>query len=76
LKAYVVIIHDRHADLDVEVYVKPEVAIERARAWAKRAANPDYPEDYQEQAIPGWLFYVKYSPEDNYVRVQECELKE
>jgi hypothetical protein len=76
VNVYVVVINDRHADLDVEVYTKPEIAIERARSWAKQAINPDYPEDYQEQTIPGWLFYAKYSPEDDYVRVHECELKE
>jgi len=66
---FVVIIEDRHSDVDVEIWTEREAAIARARELAKEYCR--HPEDYKEEQIADWLFYAKYSCEDDSCRVVE-----
>jgi len=70
---YVVIIEDRHADTDVEVWQDKEAAISRARAFAQ--ARCKHSEYYSEENIAEWLFFAKYSTEGDCTRVVERELQ-
>jgi len=72
ITVYVVLINDRHADLEVELFTQPNVAIARARTLAKEYCRRE--EDYEEFRIANWLFYAKYSVEGDWVRVIEREL--
>lgn len=70
---YVALINDRHADLEAYVFTTPTAAIEYARTCAYTyAQNAD---DVQEQEIADWLYYAQFSPESDYVRVVQCELR-
>lgn len=77
---YVVIIEDRHADVDAEVYADKEAALDAA--WNYAVMYNSFPEDLDDHALSaamirdGWLRYVKYSQESDSVRVVERELRE
>jgi hypothetical protein len=66
---FVVVVEDRHADVDVEVWTDREAAINRGRELAKKYCR--HPDDYEEEQIADWLFYARYSCEDDSIRVIE-----
>jgi len=69
---YVVMVEDRHADLDAELFTDPEQAIAYARRTAHELCR--HPESYEEETIEGWLFYARYSTEGDSVWVVEKTL--
>lgn len=73
MKVYVLIIDDRHADTDTEVFADKDKAIERARALAKEYCRHE--EDYEEKQIADWIFHVEYSCESDSVTVHEREVQ-
>ena len=66
---FVVVIEDRHADVDVEIWTDREAAINRGRELAKKYCSRQ--DDYEESQIADWLFYARYSCEDDSCRVIE-----
>ena len=78
MNVYVVIIEDRHADVDAEVFEDDNIAVKRAKALAKDYCR--FPEDYEERLNDamikdGWLFHAQYSCEGDHVKVLARELK-
>jgi hypothetical protein len=65
--AFVIIIQDRHADTDAEVWSDEQRAIVRARLLAKTYCR--HPEDYEEKQIADWVFHASYSCEGDSVTV-------
>lgn len=72
-EVYVVIIEDRHTDVDAEVYADEHKAVERAKVMAKDSCQS--PEDYEEHKIADWIFYASYSCESDSVKVLKKEVK-
>lgn len=78
MKIYIVIIEDRHVDVEVEPFSTAELAIEYAKE--ARGANCRHPEDIEEGEITqdmrdeGWLYHSTYSSEGDSVRVVERTL--
>jgi hypothetical protein len=80
MKVYLVIIEDRHTDVQVEVYATADAALGRAVAVAvvdrERHAYGYEPEegddDYDGSAL---MFYASTSWEGDCVRVEEAEVK-
>jgi hypothetical protein len=70
---FVVILEDRHIDVEVELYNEKEKAYERAMSLAKE--NCRHPEDLELGKVEGWLLYIRYSCEGDSVRVLEKEPK-
>ncbi|MCP4540143.1 MAG: hypothetical protein GY832_23645 [Chloroflexi bacterium] len=66
---YVIIINDRHLDVDVLLYSDREEAVDTARDLAKTACSAK--EDYEELKTGGGIFFAKYSCEGDYIRVIE-----
>jgi hypothetical protein len=56
---YVLTIHDRHADLDVDVYTDRNTALNRARTVAAEYAN--HPDDITENTYTGMELHISYS---------------
>lgn len=73
MKIYNAIIQDRHTDTKVKPFLDKQMAIDYARSKAKEYCRRK--EDYEEQEIPGWLFYAEYSCEGDCVWVTEHDLK-
>ena len=78
---YVVMIEDRHTDVDVELFVSEEGAIKRARGIFNEYKNEeDEDEDIGEIELDsdaiedGWIYSAIYSCEGDSVSVRECEL--
>ena len=69
---FVVVIEDRHADVDVEIWNDKEAAINRGRELAKKYCRHE--DDYEEEQISDWLFYARYSCEDDSCRVIERKI--
>ena len=69
---FAVIVEDRHCDVQVEVWDDEAAAVDRAKAIAREYCRDD--EDYAERRIAGWVFYARYSCEDDSVRVVRVEL--
>ena len=70
MEIYIVIVEDRHSDVEAIPYTNREKAIEVAKKLANKYCR--YPEDYQEHDYgkdSGWLFYASYSVESDSVRV-------
>jgi hypothetical protein len=68
-RLYVAMVADRHTDPEPYVFSTPEAAIGFAREWARDGARRE--EDFQEEPIDGWLYYARYSVEDDSVWVVE-----
>lgn len=71
MKVYLVIIEDRHADVEVRPFYDADKAVAKARELAKEY---DRFGDYEESQIADWLFYASYSCEGDCVRVVEAEI--
>ncbi len=72
MQVFVVIIEDRHTAVDIELFPTAEQAIEYAKECAPE--NASHPEDIEEEAIDGWLYFCRYSSEGDSVHVIEKEL--
>lgn len=66
---YLVVIEDRHCDVDVEPFEDKEKAISRAKFLAKKYCR--YDEDFEENQYDGYLYYANYSCESDSVSVIE-----
>lgn len=74
MRIYVVVVQDRHVDVDMKLFVARDAAIAFARATAKD--NCRHAEDYLETNVEGWLFYARYSCEGDCVIVITRELED
>lgn len=72
-EVYVVIIQTDTGGLDVEVWVNPHEAIERARTAARAYCR--FREDYDDRSLPGYLFHASISCEGDYVAVVKRKLR-
>jgi hypothetical protein len=70
---YIILIQDRHADVDAEVWSDKDKAIERARKLASDYCS--HKEDYEESQIADWVFHATYSCEGDCVTVLQKELR-
>lgn len=73
MKIYIAMIADRHTDVEAHVFTQPAAAIAFARATAIENAH-EGEADLEEESIPSWLYYARYSPEGDSVWVVESEL--
>jgi hypothetical protein len=72
VKVYLVILEDRHVDVQVEVYATAEAALDRAHDVVDEYGfTPEEP----DAEIPGWLFHATLSVEGDCVRVEEAEVR-
>lgn len=76
---YVVMIEDRHVDVEVELFISKERAIERAREIFNEEDR--YSDGKDEKLSPsmiedGWVYFAIYSCESDSVRVMERKLNE
>lgn len=81
MKAYAVLVMERHSDPDVELFALERDAVTCARAIVRQYAHPEYPDDVDETLTDsmskgGWLYYGTWSPEGEYVIVIEREIQE
>lgn len=76
---WVVLIEDRHADVDAEVWVSQRDAEARARALAAEyARSPDDIAEIELNAAmerDGWVLDIRYSCESDAVRVVRREVR-
>ena len=75
MKLYVVILEDRHTDVEVSLYADKDKAVESARATAHESARGGWKvsEEIPKGAIGDWLYHANYG-EDCNVRVEETEV--
>lgn len=74
---YVVMIEDRHVDVEVELFVNKERAIERAKEIFNEEDR--YSNGKEEKLSPtmvedGWVYFAIYSCESDSIRVLERKL--
>jgi len=70
MKIYNVIQEDRHTDTTATPFLDLNEAIKFAKESA-RWGSRKYPEYYLETDIKGWLFFVRYSCEDDCIWITE-----
>ena len=77
MTVYIVMIEDRHTDVEVEVYSDETRAIARGKELAQEYAGAGNEEEYltTEMVKSGWLYNATYSCEGDSVSVQRKELK-
>jgi hypothetical protein len=73
MKIYIVLCSDRHSDDVIMAFKKPESAIEFAKRFIELNKWEDA--EVEEEEIIEWLYYATYSPDGDFVRVEECELQ-
>ena len=73
MDVYVVILEDRHLDVDVELFTSRDKAIERAKVLVIEYNR--HPEDIKDVIIDGWEYCCQYSCEGDFVRVIKRGLK-
>ena len=74
---YLVIINDRHDDIEIKPFICERTAIKKAKELAKERTKR--PEDYKEMSCyysKKWLFFAEYSCEFDFVGVKKSELNE
>jgi hypothetical protein len=74
---YIVLVEDRHIDVDALPYTTQEVAIARAEKLLAQFAR--YPEDVERDlnaamVDDGWVWYARYSEEGDSISVIRREL--
>lgn len=74
MKIYIAIGHDRHTDEIIKAYRNKDRAIQFCKDFADE--NQRSPGDLKEETIEGWVYYARYSTEDDFVRVEEVELSD
>lgn len=72
VKVYIVIVDDRHVDLEPTPFADPDAAVEYARETARSYALR--PEDFEEESVKGRLYHATYSVEGDSVWVVEKEM--
>jgi hypothetical protein len=76
---FVVMVEDRHADPDVEVFVEKDDAIRRARALAEEGARHPGAIEVSElnnaMVNDGWVWHCRYSGEGDWVTVMARQLQ-
>lgn len=70
---YALIIDDRHADTDVQVYTDRTAAIDAALNLAAKYAHRD--EDIEILDVDGFEAYIGYSVESDHITVVARELR-
>lgn len=70
---YIVIVEDRHTDVEVIPFASKDAAILVARSLAKQYCRHE--EDYEECDIKGYLFNAVYSCEGDSITVIAKELR-
>ena len=78
-RLFIVIIEDRHTDVQVELWLEEAEAITRARTVAKERWSAESGVPYSEKLSgpmkkAGWLFHVTYSGEGDAVRVERKDV--
>lgn len=68
-EVFVVLLNDRHADIEPEVFAGEDAAVAFARAEALKISR-NRPEEIEEYEIQGWTLYLSIGPEVDSVRVQ------
>jgi|6_EtaG_2_1085325.scaffolds.fasta_scaffold89322_3 hypothetical protein len=69
---YVLIIKDRHTDIDIKLFNDVDKAVSVAK---EIALGRDTYEDYEEYNIEGWVFHATYSGEGDSVTVREFSVE-
>lgn len=72
MKIYIALIEDRHTDVEAVPFRDKRAAIRHARGRAHVLGDPEHTEEVE---IEGWLFYMRYTCEGDFVRVIEAELQ-
>lgn len=71
---FVVIIEDRHADVEVELWTSKAKAVARAHQLAN--GNATHPEQIEAQTADWCVLYLRYSYEGDCITVVEREVME
>lgn len=76
MNVYVLIIEDRHCDVDAHVYASKEEAIERARTIANQYCKWGEVDETLTGSMrqSGWVYHGIYSCENDSVTVLEREV--
>lgn len=78
MNVYLVIVSDRHTDLDISVYADREAALAAAKKLYEEHRDTGDDADYTAECFPLWLdyfeFWAAYSCEGDHVRVQAREV--
>jgi len=74
MKIYIVLWNDRHTDPTAH----PFLDFEEAKAWAKEQAENHchFKEYLKEEQVKGWLYFIRYSCEDDCLWITEHKVKE
>jgi hypothetical protein len=72
MKVYLVILEDRHTDVEVQVYATAAAALRRTIQIMEQY---DYTPDEPDEEIPGWMYHATLSCEGDCVRVEEAEVR-
>lgn len=76
---YAVLINERHSDEDIELYGDEQRAKAVAYATAEQfASDPSYIEELEltdGMREDGWVYQVRWSPEEDFARVLRREVK-
>ena len=78
MSVYVVLIEDRHAEADVELWPTETSALSRMRELAQEYNS--HPDDLEEPSLSdaairdGWVGYIRYSCESDRIRVLRREM--
>ena len=67
MQVFLVILENRHTDVQVEVFSDEAKAVERAKAIVE---DYDYEPEEPDEEIDGWIFNATLSPEGDAVRVE------
>ena len=73
-KVFIVLINDRHVDMEVKPFHDPAKAIAYAKAQAKKYGVHE--DDYQEEDYEGSIFYARFSCEGDHTEVIETEMQD
>ncbi len=80
MKVYVVVVNDRHADPEIKLFKDEQKALGYAEQAVQDTAR--HPEDIERDELndfmkrDGWIYYVRYSCEGDYIVVYEREVLE
>ena len=78
MTVYVVVVEDRHVDVEFEVFTDQDAAVAYARKCAQEGADAVWHREVVEHnpdAVEGRLYYATYSVEDDSVWVVPKKLR-
>lgn len=75
MEIYIAICNDRHIDVDIQVFTKPEPAIQYAKDFVPERYDIIEQELTKEMKQAGWLYLAHYGTEGDSVRVETGILK-